>query len=123
MKTLCKNIKLIIAIFYFCKIFVYLFCTILEFFIFINVFREINNIRRVTDETLVNKFHYQNNLTSAQLYALIENQNTITINMTYEEENYFFLNILEFAKFFNSVKSELIKNKKDSEEKARNHHE
>ena len=43
--------------------------------------------------------------------------------MSYEEENNYFLKILEFAKIFNSVKAEITKNKQESEEKARNHHE
>lgn len=43
--------------------------------------------------------------------------------MTYEEEKNFLVRILEYAKMFNTVKSELNKNKKESEEKGRNHYE
>ena len=43
--------------------------------------------------------------------------------MTYEEQKNYFQKILEFAKIFNCTKTDLNKNKKETEEKARNDHE
>lgn len=46
-----------------------------------------------------------------------------SLNFTSEEEKFLLDKLLEFSKFFNNIKSDLFKNKKQSEEKAKNHYE
>lgn len=74
------------------------------------------------DNNLPNKFQDQNNLSSEQLFKLIYGENN-PMNLTPEKEKLFLDKIFEFSKFFNSMKTEIYKNKKLSEEKARNHYE
>ena len=45
------------------------------------------------------------------------------MNLTFVEEKQLLDKFLEFSKFFQSIKSEIYKTKKQSEEKARNHYE
>lgn len=90
---------------------------------FYKIHREPINIIKVPDNNIHNKFHDQYDLTSEQLYKLINSDNNNNSNLTYEEEKQLLNKIMEFSKNFYDMKSEIYKSKRQSEEKARNHYE
>lgn len=70
----------------------------------------------------MNNYQNQDNLSSEELFNMLENPKN-GLNLTNEEEKILLEKFLEFSKFFNKIKSEMYKNKKQSEEKAKNHYE
>jgi len=90
-------------------------------FIHINSNREINNIKRIPNDESMNSFYDQKNLTSEQLFNLIDSYNQI--NLSIDDQKKFFDYILEYGFVFKKLKAEIAKNKKESEVKELNRYE